>query len=102
MRLSGATQHGLPDNILSYRTLIVLKDKTCPMFSVIIPTYDRASFITKAVDSVLRQSFNDYEVIVVDDGSTDTTRQALEQYGRSITVVHQANSGVSAARNAGI
>jgi glycosyltransferase involved in cell wall biosynthesis len=72
------------------------------MFSVIIPTYDRASFITKAVDSVLRQSFNDYEVIVVDDGSTDTTRQALEQYGRSITVVHQANSGVSAARNAGI
>jgi glycosyltransferase involved in cell wall biosynthesis len=72
------------------------------MFSVIIPTYNRASFVTKAVDSVLRQSFNDYEILVVDDGSTDTTRQALEQYGKSITVVHQANSGVSAARNAGI
>jgi glycosyltransferase involved in cell wall biosynthesis len=72
------------------------------MFSVIIPTYNRASFVTKAVDSVLRQTFKDYEIIVVDDGSTDTTTQALEQYGRTITIVHQANNGVSAARNAGI
>ena len=72
------------------------------MFSVIIPTYNRASFVTKAVDSVLRQTFKDYEIIVVDDGSTDTTTQALEQYGRAITVIHQVNNGVSAARNAGI
>src|SRR5438477_2468612 len=72
------------------------------MFSVIIPTYNRASFVTKAVDSVLRQTFKDYEIIVVDDGSTDTTTQALEQYGRTITIIHQVNSGVSAARNAGI
>jgi len=72
------------------------------MFSVIIPTYNRASFVTKAVDSVLRQSFNDYEIVVVDDGSIDTTRQALEQYGKTITLVYQANSGVSAARNRGI
>ena len=81
---------------------LILKAKACPMFSVIIPTYNRASFVTKAVDSVLRQSFNDSEVVVVDDGSTDTTRQALQQYGKRITVVHQANSGVSAARNRGI
>jgi glycosyltransferase involved in cell wall biosynthesis len=72
------------------------------MFSVIIPTYNRATFVTKAIDSVLRQSFTEYEIIVVDDGSTDTTTQALEQYGTRITVIHQANSGVSAARNAGI
>jgi glycosyltransferase involved in cell wall biosynthesis len=82
--------------------MIALNAKACPMFSVIIPTYNRASFVTKAVDSVLRQSFKDYEVIVVDDGSTDTTRQALQQYGNRITVFHQANSGVSAARNRGI
>jgi glycosyltransferase involved in cell wall biosynthesis len=82
--------------------LIVLKGKTCPIFSVIIPTYNRASFITKAVDSVLRQTFSDYEIVVVDDGSTDTTRQALQQYGKKITVVHQANTGVSAARNRGV
>ena len=72
------------------------------MFSVIIPTYNRANFVTKAIDSVLRQSFNDYEIVVVDDGSTDTTTQALEHYSTQITVIHQANSGVSAARNAGI
>jgi glycosyltransferase involved in cell wall biosynthesis len=72
------------------------------MFSVIIPTYNRAKFVTKAVDSVLRQTFKDYEIIVVDDGSTDTTTQALEQYGRAITVVYQVNSGVSTARNTGI
>ena len=72
------------------------------MFSVIIPTYNRASFITKAIDSVLRQSFNDCEIIVVDDGSTDMTEQTLQQYGKRITVVHQGNSGVSAARNRGI
>lgn len=72
------------------------------MFSVIIPTYNRASFVTKAVDSVLRQSFKDYEVVLVDDGSIDTTRQALQQYGKRITVIQQPNSGVSAARNRGI
>jgi glycosyltransferase involved in cell wall biosynthesis len=81
---------------------MMVKVKACPMFSVVIPTYNRASFVIKAVDSVLRQSFNDYEIIVVDDGSTDTTTQALERYGTRITLIHQANSGVSAARNAGI
>jgi glycosyltransferase involved in cell wall biosynthesis len=98
-RFAGNGHSWVYENTL--RTLI-LKAKTCPMFSVIIPTYNRASFVTKAVDSVLRQSFNDYEILVVDDGSTDTTTQALEQYGTRITVIHQANSGVSAARNLGI
>jgi len=72
------------------------------MFSVIIPTYNRATFVTKAVDSILRQSFKDYEIIVVDDGSTDTTSQQLDRYGKKITRIYQANSGVGAARNAGI
>jgi glycosyltransferase involved in cell wall biosynthesis len=81
---------------------LIADAKGRPTFSVIIPTYNRAEFVTKAVNSVLRQSFKDYEIIVVDDGSTDTTTQALEQYDRTITVVYQANSGVGAARNAGI
>jgi glycosyltransferase involved in cell wall biosynthesis len=81
---------------------LILKAKACPTFSVIIPTYNRASFVTKAIDSVLRQSFNDYEIIVVDDGSTDATTRVLERYGQKISIVYQSNSGVSAARNAGI
>jgi glycosyltransferase involved in cell wall biosynthesis len=81
---------------------LIPDSKAGPIFSVIIPTYNRADFVTEAVDSVLRQSFKDYEIIVIDDGSTDTTTEALEQYGRTITVMHQANRGVSAARNAGI
>jgi len=83
-------------------TTLMSDPKARPIFSVIIPTYNRANFVTKAINSVLRQSFNDYEIIIVDDGSTDTTPQALGQYGRTITVVSQANSGVSAARNTGI
>ncbi len=73
-----------------------------PKFSVIIPTFNRAAFITKAVDSVLHQSFKDFEVIVVDDGSTDATGAALEPYQENIQYLYQENRGVSAARNAGI
>lgn len=73
-----------------------------PLVSVVIPTYNRALFVTKAIDSVLNQTFADYEVIVVDDGSTDNTKQTLERYLDKITYIYQDNSGVSAARNAGI
>lgn len=73
-----------------------------PKVSVIIPTYNRASFVIKAIESVLAQSFNDYEIIVIDDGSTDNTKEVLEPYRGRIQYIHQENSGVSAARNAGI
>jgi len=73
-----------------------------PKVSVIIPTYNRANFVTKAIDSVLAQAFNDYEIIVIDDGSTDNTREVLKPYRDKIQYIHQKNSGVSAARNAGI
>ncbi len=73
-----------------------------PLVSVVIPTYNRSAFIARAVDSVLSQSFTDYEIIVVDDGSTDATKKNLKKYGNKIKYVYQDNSGVSAARNTGI
>ena len=73
-----------------------------PLVSVIIPTYNRGWAIAEAIDSVLEQDFRDYELIVVDDGSTDNTSQILQSYGNDITVIYQSNQGVSAARNSGI
>lgn len=73
-----------------------------PAVSVIIPTYNRARKVCAAIDSVLAQSFTNFELIVVNDGSTDDTAQALTQYGDRLGVVNQGNRGVAAARNAGI
>ncbi|MGM0444366.1 MAG: glycosyltransferase family 2 protein [Fibrobacterota bacterium] len=73
-----------------------------PAVSVIIPVYNRASFVAEAVDSVLSQTFTDFECIVVDDGSTDATPAVLASYGGRIRVISRKNSGVSAARNVGI
>jgi glycosyltransferase involved in cell wall biosynthesis len=71
--------------------------------SVVIPTFNRGSLVKQAVDSVLSQESNhEIEVIVVDDGSTDDTRQVLEGYGTRITYLHQENRGMNAARNLGI
>ena len=72
-----------------------------PTVSVVIPSYNRARLLREAIDSVLAQDFDDFELIVVDDGSTDETPRVLESYAQ-ILVVRQAHSGVSAARNAGI
>jgi glycosyltransferase involved in cell wall biosynthesis len=73
-----------------------------PLVSVIIPTYNRGWIVKEAIDSVLEQNFSDYELIVVDDGSDDNTPAILKAYGNKITVLHQPNQGVSAARNRGI
>ncbi|MCU0846919.1 MAG: glycosyltransferase family 2 protein [Spirochaetes bacterium] len=73
-----------------------------PFFSVIIPAYNRRSMLTRAVESVLSQTFTDYELIVVDDGSTDGTGEEMEKYGGRVRYIRQDNRGVSAARNAGI
>jgi glycosyltransferase involved in cell wall biosynthesis len=68
--------------------------------SVIIPTYNRAAFITKAIDSVLNQTIKVDEIIVVDDGSCDNTKEVLQNY--NIIYKYIKNSGVSKARNTGI
>lgn len=70
--------------------------------SVIIPTYNRANFLKEAIDSVLSQTFNNFELIVVDDGSTDNTRDIIAKYSPKIKYIYQPNAGVSAARNRGI
>lgn len=72
-----------------------------PKISVIIPTYNRAWALGRAVDSVLAQDYPDFELIVVDDGSDDETRALLEAYGSRLTWIAQSNLGVSAARNRG-
>lgn len=71
--------------------------------SVIIPTFNRAYQIARAVASVLYQTFSDYEILVVDDGSEDGTQQVLSQFQSRIRrISHSENLGVSAARNTGI
>ncbi len=72
------------------------------LVSVVIPTFNYGGLVSEAVDSVLAQSYCQVEIIVVDDGSEDDTRQRLERYGDRIVYCYQANSGLSAARNKGI
>jgi glycosyltransferase involved in cell wall biosynthesis len=78
--------------------------KVC-FFSIIIPTYNRAHMLSKALDSVCNQSFTDWECIVVDDGSTDNTKELLRQWAdkdNRFRYIYQENAERSAARNNGI
>ena len=73
------------------------------MFSVIIPLYNKAPYVAKAIESVLGQTYRDFEVIVIDDGSTDQSLEVAKTFeNKSITIVSQPNSGVSTARNNGV
>ena len=76
--------------------------KDPPLVSIIIPTYNYAGYLSTAIASCLRQTYKALEIIVVDDGSTDNTREITEGYGSSIVYIYQENSGVSAARNSGL
>ena len=78
-----------------------------PFFSVIIPTYNRSNILKRAVKSVLKQTLKDFELIIVDDGSTDETKDYLSELKikfptKKLIVISQNNKGVSAARNEGI
>ena len=70
--------------------------------SVIIPTYNRIFFLKRSIDSVLEQSLKPYEVIIVDDGSSDGTSTMIKKNYPKINLICQENKGVSAARNIGI
>ena len=75
-----------------------------PTVSVVIPTYNRAHLLSRAVKSVLSQTYQDFEVIIVDDGSNDHTRETIEGFDekRIAYIKHPWNKGVSAARNTGV
>lgn len=72
------------------------------MYSVIIPSYNRCSLLSHAIDSVLLQKYPDLEIIVIDDGSTDDTAQMLAQKFPEVRYLYQKNMGPAAARNRGI
>jgi hypothetical protein len=71
-------------------------------FTVVIPVYNRKKIIESALDSVFAQTFDDYEVVVVNDGSTDNTGKVVEAYPEPVRLILQNNAGPGPARNAGI
>jgi glycosyltransferase involved in cell wall biosynthesis len=84
---------------------IILEKLNSPFFSVIIPTYNRANMLSKAIESVISQTFINWELIIVDDGSTDNTRALVNNYcfrDNRIRYIYQENAERSAARNNGI
>ena len=73
------------------------------LFSVVIPSYNRASLIRRSIDSVLSQSVTDFEIIIVDDGSTDNTEEVIKTIGDPrVVYLKQENKGATAARNNGV
>lgn len=76
-----------------------------PKFSLIIPAFNVAQYLPECLQSIVDQSFTDWEAVVIDDGSTDSTGRIAEEWGRKdsrFRVIHQANQGLSVARNEGI
>lgn len=73
-----------------------------PLISIIIPTFNSAAYIRECLESVFAQTFQDYEVIVVDDGSTDETSSIVQGFGPRVRFVAQENKGPAVARNHGI
>jgi glycosyltransferase involved in cell wall biosynthesis len=73
-----------------------------PTVSAVIPSYNYAAFVGKAIESVLNQTIRDVECIVVDDGSTDNTREVVAKYGDRVRYIYQKNAGLPDARNTGV
>lgn len=81
------------------------KNRIKPTISVIVPVYNVEAYLRQCIDSILAQTFTDFELILVNDGSSDNCGPICDEYAEKdtrITVIHQENGGVSAARNAGL
>jgi glycosyltransferase involved in cell wall biosynthesis len=84
-----------------HRSTLISQQDTL-LVSVIIPCYNHAHFVGEAIQSVLNQDYRRYEIILVDDGSTDNTREVAAQFGFKVRYIYQPNQGLSAARNSGL
>ncbi len=73
-----------------------------PLVSVVVPAYNAERTLKATLDSALAQDFRDFEIVVVNDGSSDSTKAVLDAYAARVRVIDQNNRGVSAARNAGV
>src|SRR5215813_915060 len=73
-----------------------------PLISILINNYNYAQFLREAIDSALAQSYPHIEIVVVDDGSTDGSREVISSYGSALTVVFKENGGQASAFNAGV
>ena len=76
----------------------------CPMISCVVPAYNVSGYIERCIDSLMKQSYSKYEIIIVNDGSTDNTGKIIQKYLKSdkVKIINQHNQGLSAARNTGI
>src|SRR6185295_13535888 len=73
-----------------------------PLFSIVIPVYNRPDLVIDTIESALNQSYKDYEIVVIDDGSTDRTPEVLRQYTGRVRLIRQDNQGMGAVRNNGM
>ena len=99
-----ACEHGLllEPNFDEPAFFAALSPIRLPRVSVIVPVYNGAAHVVETVEAVLAQSYTDFELIVIDDGSTDQTAELLRPYRGKIRLIQQENQGVSAARNSGL
>ncbi len=73
-----------------------------PTVSIILPAYNSATFLQTTLNSIFSQDYSDFEIIIVDDGSTDTTAQIADQQEKRVRLIQQKNQGISEARNTGL
>jgi glycosyltransferase involved in cell wall biosynthesis len=90
---------GLEGHLLAFLFRCIVRYRSMPKVSVIIPTYNCAHHLEQAIESAINQTYRDLEIIVIDDGSTDNTSQVVRKYETTIRYIWQENCGVSAARN---
>ncbi len=110
--MSEATPKQLSALEIKPQTLTITKTETGethPLISVIVPVYNVAPYLRRCIDSLLAQTFRDFEIILVDDGSTDGSSAICDEYAKAsnnggikVRAVHQPNAGVSSARNRGV